>query len=147
MEFSLSMILVVVTAIASLASAATAVAAFVRVGRWRDTDDGKKIHEAIQRLESYTASDDGGPSIKADIHKIKNEITKIDYRLKTAERGSEKVSVLEGRLAGIDTQLQHLASRADVQSLKSEIAGVEDQVRAAAAGVTRIETFLMERSG
>jgi chromosome segregation ATPase len=141
---TITIFLAIVGAIASVIAAITAVAAFVRVGRWRDSDDGKRIDSAIQKLESYTASDDGGPSIKADIHKIKNEITKIDLRLSSAERASDKVNSVEGRITGIETRLQHLASRADIESLKAELGGVQDQIRSTAAGVARIEGYMME---
>jgi hypothetical protein len=135
----------ILTLLAAIASALTAVAAFVRVGRWRDSDDAKRIDASIAKLEGVVASDDGaGISIKHDIHNIKNKIMNIDVRLTTAERASEKVSAIEGRLTGIETTLQHVASRSDISELKGEVCGIGDQARSAAEGVRRIESFLME---
>lgn len=136
----------VVSLLLSVVTVLVAVGAFHRAGRWRESDGAKAITAAIAELQSNTASDDGG-TIKADIHKIRNEITKIEVRLGGAERASDKVSTIEGRITGIETSLQHMASRSDIESVKSEIAGVEQLGRSTSAAVTRIESFLMERAG
>jgi hypothetical protein len=137
----------VVTLLAAIASTIVAFAAFIRVGRWRDSDDAKRIDEALIKLESSTTADDGAGTIKRDIHKIANDLTKIEVRLSTAERAAEKVAGIEGRLTGIESALQQVASRSDISELRGQLDGVKERVGATAAGVTRIEAYLMDRGG
>lgn len=134
-----------VTLAALMVNTILSIGAFVRVGRWRDSDAGKNIAEAIQRLEGNITTD-GGSTVKADIHKIRNDLTKIELRLNSSEKASDKVSAIEGRIGSIDTQIQHMASRADISDLKAQLDGVKSMVGAAEAGVARIEGYLMERS-
>ena len=56
----------ILTLLVGLATATMATLAFVRAGRWRDSDDGK--------------------AVKEDIHSIKNELAKIQGRLAVTER-------------------------------------------------------------
>jgi hypothetical protein len=159
-------LLQILAIVSSLAAVSVSFATFRRAGQWRNSDDGRQISETISALKTTTvalqtdlrataeslshalASDEGGGStLKSDIHKIKNEITKIDIRLTTAEKASDKVSAIEGRITGIETTLTHMASRADIESVKAELGGVEQLARNVQAGVNRIETFLMERAG
>jgi hypothetical protein len=123
---NLALIFQAVSMIAALTAAGVAFAAFVRVGKWRDSDDGK--------------------SVASDIHTIKNEITRIQAELYLTKELKGKVERMENRTTAIETKLESLASTADIRGLSAEIDSLQSSIRSTEAGVTRIESFLMEAS-
>ncbi|MBI1407312.1 MAG: DUF2730 family protein [Caulobacter sp.] len=57
-----------------------------------------------------------------------------------------RMTKAEGRLDGIDEKFDDLPTEADIARLEGEIGTVKELCRAAAAGVARIETFMMQRT-
>ena len=114
----------ILTLIAALIGAAAAWAAFVRAGRWRDSDDGKEV--------------------KQDIHSIKNDLTKINGRLDRAEQADAGLPLLAERITKVETTLEAVATSADFAALKAEVEGLERVTRNTHASVARIEQWLME---
>jgi len=131
------------TLLGVIVNTVVAAAAFHRSGKWRQSDAGRAIAEAVEHLKNEVRMDDGG-TVKADIHRMKNDLTIIGVRLSQASRTDDKISEMQGRITTIETTLQHVASRSDIQAVKGEIGGVEQIARNTEAAVTRIETFLME---
>jgi septal ring factor EnvC (AmiA/AmiB activator) len=140
----------VVTVLLLTVNTIVAAAAFVRVGKWRNSDDGKKVRDDIARLQSEIATD-GGSTVKADIHKLKNEQMKIEGRLaaveKTGDKTSDKVDAIATQVTSIETSMKHMASRADIERMAGEIGGIEQITRNTESAVVRIESWLMERTG
>lgn len=119
------LLIMLISMLASIVAAAAAWAAFVRAGRWRDTDDGK----VVQR----------------DIHTIKNELTKIEVRLGSAEKSTDKMSEMHGRMTAFETKLESVASSGDIRELKAELGGVRQIGSNTQAAVQRIENWLVEQ--
>jgi hypothetical protein len=113
----------IVTAIAAIA----AWAAFVRAGRWRDSDDGK--------------------AVKEDIHTIKNELAKINGRLSRAEEVDKGLPTLVDRVTRVETAMESVATTADFRELSAEVDGIAREVKSTLAGVSRIEGWLVEGRG
>jgi hypothetical protein len=121
---STTVALQILTLLVALFSAAAAWSAFVRAGRWRDTDDGKQVKE--------------------DIHGINNAITKINGRLDRAEQNDEGLPALVERVAKVETAMESLASAGDFRELKAEVAGINRSMNNIQSATTRIETYLRE---
>lgn len=117
-------ILTIISLMISALGAVFAAAAYVRTGRWRDTDEGK--------------------AVQTDIHDIKNELTKINARLSRAERVDEELPSLVDRVTRIETTLNSVATSGDFRELKAEVEGLESVVRNTHAATQRIEGWLME---
>lgn len=77
-----------------------------------------------------------------------------DWRKSDAwKEQSAKISAHGDRLTRLETQMENLATKADIaelkglySTLKAELDGVRGDARASAVGVERIEEFLMKAS-
>lgn len=49
------------------------------------------------------------------------------------------------RLTKLETQIENVATKGDIQTIRAEIKGVEGQVEAVGAGVARIESYFLEK--
>jgi hypothetical protein len=108
----------------TVAAALAGWAAFVRAGRWRDSDDGK--------------------AVKEDIHSIKNELTSINARLNRAEAADKDLPAISDRLTKVETTLESVATIGDFRELKADMAGMNRSLSNVEAATRRIESWLVE---
>jgi hypothetical protein len=138
---------IIVLQLISVIVALGAWATFRRAGAWRKSDEWKGFETTLSKLDELMKSDDPGYTIKSDVHRIKNELMKLEGRMAAADRTTEQVAIIRDRVTQIEATLEHLPTRKDFGELQADVAGIERLSRSTEAGVTRIESFLMERAG
>lgn len=70
-----------------------------------------------------------------------------DWRRSDVGKETEaKLSDHGRRLTVLETKMAEIPTKADIASIKAELDGVQDELKLARGGITRIEDFLLERS-
>ena len=115
-----TLILQAMIALLTLVNVGCAVYVARRTLRWRESDEAKAFVLRVQAIEAKV----GG----------------ID------ERGlSTRLGEVEDKVIAIEARLESMATKADVDSLKSDVRHMSRELEKIDSGVTRIESWLMER--
>ncbi len=100
-----------------VASLLLSIFTYVRVGRWRETDEAKLLTGRVDKAEANIAG-------KAAI----SEVALIDRRVTT-----------------IEAKLEHVATKADIANLGAKLDGLGQLIVRAETAVERVEQFMMEK--